>query len=458
MTAPNTTPAVSFACIILAAGKGTRMISDTPKLMHKVAHKPLLQHVIDSCVAAGSSEVIVVAAPHDQLTQGQAAPHDQLTQGQAAPHRVAIQQIANGTATAALAGVEAIKGKHDKVLILNGDMPLLKPETILRFAHQEDPLGLMVMELPDGRRLGRVILNKDNRVVKIVEFKDATPEERDIKIIVSGVYAMPHDKIADILGQIDNNNAAQEYYLTEYVAIGQKMGLDCGITIAEWNEVASVNNRTELAEIELLLQNRLRQKFMDAGVTLIDPNSVFFATDTQISNDVIIEPNVFIGPGVSIAKNAHIKAFSHIEGATIGEGAEVGPFARLRPGTTLAEKAKAGNFVEIKNATIGAGSKISHLTYVGDATIGTKCNIGAGVVTCNYDGFSKFKTTIGDNAFVGAHSTLIAPVTVGDNAITAAGSVITEDVSADTLAITRAEQKNIEQGAVRYRDKRRKAS
>jgi bifunctional UDP-N-acetylglucosamine pyrophosphorylase/glucosamine-1-phosphate N-acetyltransferase len=445
VTDTTQTSNASFACIILAAGKGTRLVSAIPKAMHKVAEKPLLQHVIDACVKAGSSEIVIVAAPHDALTQSQAA-----------PHTVAIQHVATGTGTAALEGVKVITGKYDKVLFLNADMPLLKSETIRTFAEQADPLSIMVMDIPDPRRFGRVVLDKNDKVVKIVEYKDATETERAITACNVGVYAIAHDKAEGILSMITNDNAAKEYYITDMVTIGNANKLSCGMIVAPWDEVASTNTRVELAELEQLLQNRLRRQFMDAGVTLIDPQTVFFSTDTKISNDVIIEPNVFIGPGVTIAKNVRIKAFSHIEGATIGEDTEIGPFARLRPGTIIEKTARIGNFVEIKKTTVGEGSKVSHFTYLGDATVGKKVNVGGFTVTCNYDGFNKAETHIKDNVFIGSNTILIAPVTIGENAMTAAGSVIAKDVAADDLAIARAEQITVNQGAKRFRDKRKK--
>lgn len=441
----NLKPAISFACVILAAGKGTRMHSSIPKSMHQIANKPILKHVIDACEAAGADEIAIVVAPDDHLTQTQIA-----------PHIMAIQREALGTGQAALVGVQALHREHDKVLILNADMPLLKPETIQRFAQQADPLTIMGMNLPDGRRLGRILLDKKNHVQKIVEYKDATPEERDIKLINTGVYAIKHERAENILTRIGNNNAAKEYYITDIVTIGQSLGLECGITLAEWNEVASINNKAELAEVEALMQNRLREKFLADGVTLIDPNTVYFSVDTKIGLDVVIEPNVFFGPGVTIEKGVRIKAFSHIEGAHIKDYAQIGPFARIRPKTIVGENARIGNFVETKNLDLGNNSKANHLTYLGDATIGSNVNIGAGTITCNYDGFNKSQTTIEDNTFIGSNSVLIAPITVHKNALTAAGSIITDDVPVDALAIARAEQVTISMGAKRFRDKRKK--
>ena len=435
----------SFACVILAAGKGTRMRSSLPKLMHQIANKPIIKHVLDNCVAAGAAEIIIVISPDDLLTQGQIGTHGR-----------ALQREALGTGHAALLGVQALKMEHDKVLILNGDMPLLLPETLQRFAKNGDPLTIMAMHLPDGRRLGRVVLNATNHVEKIIEYKDATDDERAITLINTGVYAIQHERAESLLTRVDNKNAAREYYLTDIVTIGQDLGLACGAVVAEWDEVASINNKAELAEIEAMMQQRLRQKHLDAGITLIDPSTIYFSMDTAIGMDSIIEPNVFFGPSVTIGKGVHVKAFSHLEGATIKDYAQIGPFARLRPDTTIGENARIGNFVEIKKTTVGEGTKINHFTYAGDATIGDRVNIGAFAVTCNYNGFSKFQTTIEDNVLVGAHSVLIAPLTIGKNAMTAAGSVITHDVQTDALAIARPEQINKAMGAKIFRDKRKK--
>ncbi len=438
-------PPVPFACVILAAGRGTRMLSATPKLMHHIANKPILKHVIDNCMAAGAAEIVIVAAPDDHLTQKQIPPHG-----------MAIQREALGTGHAALMGIQALRFEHDKVLILNGDMPLLLPETIQRFAQQTDPLTIMAMTLPDGRKLGRIVLDTKKKVAKIVEFKDATATERKIKLINTGVYAIQHDRAEAILTRIDNKNAAHEYYLTDIVTIGQELGMPCGVVLAEWDEVASINNKTELAEIEGMMQQRLRQKFLDAGVTMIDPKTVYLSMDTRMGLDVVIEPNVFIGPGVTLGKGVHVKAFSHIEGAELQDYVQVGPFARLRPDTVLGENVRIGNFVEIKRTTLGAGSKVDHLSYVGDTMAGDKVKIGAGTITCNYNGFDKFATTIEDGVFIGSNSVLIAPLTLGKNAMVAAGSVVTKDVPTDALAITRAEQINKAMAAKRFRDKRQK--
>jgi bifunctional UDP-N-acetylglucosamine pyrophosphorylase/glucosamine-1-phosphate N-acetyltransferase len=437
--------ASSFACVILAAGRGTRMLSDKPKLMHEVANLPIIKHVIQVCEQAGAAEIVVVVAPDDALTTAQVA-----------PHIPAIQHKAEGTGKAAQVGIQALTKEHKKVLILNGDMPLLTPQTLQDFAQQPDPITIMAMDLPDARRFGRIVINEAGKVEKIVEHKDATDAERAIKLCNTGVYAMRHDEAGDLLDAIKNDNASGEYYLTDIVAIGKAKGLSCGYVVADWTEIASVNNKSELAELESLMQQRLRQRHLDAGVTLIDPQSVYFSMDTVIGRDVIIEPHVYIGTDVTIKDNVRIKAFSHIVGAVLEKQAQVGPFSRLRPGTHVGEAAQVGNFVEMKKSIIGAGTKVGHLAYVGDAIIGSHVNIGAGTIMCNYDGFAKHTTTIGDNVFIGSNTTLIAPVKVESNAMTGAGSIISHPVPADSLAIARADQHNIPHGAKRYREKRQK--
>jgi bifunctional UDP-N-acetylglucosamine pyrophosphorylase/glucosamine-1-phosphate N-acetyltransferase len=435
----------SFACVILAAGRGTRMKSDKPKLMHEVANLPIIKHVIRVCEQAGAAEIVVVVAPDDALTASQIAPHIQ-----------AIQHKAEGTGKAAQIGMDALTKDHKKILILNGDMPLLLPQTLQEFAQQADPITIMAMDIPDPRKFGRLVTGADGKVEKIVEFKDATDAERAITLCNTGVYAIGHDEANDLLNQIDNNNASGEYYLTDIVAIGKAKGLSCGYVAADWNEIASVNNKAELAELESLMQNRLRQTHLDNGVTLIDPQTVYFSMDTVIGRDVTIEPHVYIGTGVTIKDHVRIKAFSHLDGATLDNKSDVGPFARLRPGAHIGESAHIGNFVEVKKSTIGAGTKIGHLSYIGDAQIGSNVNIGAGVITCNYDGFAKHTTTIGDGVFVGSNTILIAPVKIESDAMTGAGSVIGHAVPSNALAIARADQHNLADGAKRYRDKRQK--
>jgi bifunctional UDP-N-acetylglucosamine pyrophosphorylase/glucosamine-1-phosphate N-acetyltransferase len=422
-----------FAAIILAAGQGTRMKSDLHKVLHPVAGMPMLHHLIGRVKALGAERtVVVVGALSDQVEASVAG------MGVAIAHQAA--QLGTGHAVAqaeqALAGFEGI------VLILYGDVPLIQTETMARMveALEANPdLRAIVLgfrpEAPGA--YGRIVATPDGLVEKMVEAKDASPEELEVRMCNTGMMAVRAPGIFDLLRRIGNDNAAGEYYLPDIVMLpGQRSGYT---EAASW-EAMGVNNRVELAAVEKVWQADRRWRAQVDGVTLTDPESVFFAADTVLGRDVTIGPNVVLGPGVSIADGATIHAFSHIAGATIGEGAEVGPFARLRPGTMLGAKAKIGNFVEIKKAVLGAGAKANHLSYIGDAQVGAAANIGAGTITCNYDGFFKYRTEIGAGAFIGSNSALVAPVKIGAGAMVGAGSVVTKDVAADALAVARGTQ------------------
>lgn len=429
-------------CIVLAAGKGTRMRSDLPKVLHAVAGRPMVLHAIDGARSLSPDRIGVVVGAGGEAVAAVLA--------RAAPD-VSIHTQAEqlGTAHAVLAAralltdVDAVTGGD--VVILYGDTPLIRPETLAGLVAARRDSGAAVAVLgfrpADPGAYGRLKLDEQGRLAAIVEFKEASAEERAIGLCNSGVMCLDAAHALSILDRIGNANAKGEYYLTDAVAIARAHGLDAVVMeAASADEVLGVNARAELAMAEAAFQARLRLAAMENGATLVAPDTVFLSADTVIGRDVLIEPHVIIGPGVRIGDGVIIRGFSHIEGARIADGATIGPFARLRPGAVLAEGAHIGNFVEIKQAEIGPGAKVNHLSYVGDATIGARSNIGAGTITCNYDGFGKWRTVIGSDAFIGSDSCLVAPVTIGDGAYIATGSVITDDVAADALAIARGRQ------------------
>ncbi len=417
-----------FSAVILAAGKGTRMKSDLPKPLHLVAGKPMLAYVIEACEAAGATEIVVVIAPDDTRTPSLFP-----------KIKTAVQQEQKGTGHATQVGVDALGKPVDKIISMLGDMPFIQPETIKKLAETDNAVTVLAMQPKNPKRYGRLVV-KDDVLEKIVEFKDATDTEKKINLCNSGTIAVCGKKAKELLAAIKTNNAAGEYYMTDIVGIARERGERCGVSIAPYEETAAANTREELAFLEKLAQKKMRSAMMEKGVTLNDPDTVYFHHDTIVGKDTIIEPNVFFGPNTVIQDNVTIKAFSHIEGATIRSGASVGPFARLRPETLVGQNAKIGNFVEIKKSLIGDGTKIGHLTYIGDSDIGKQVNIGAGTVTCNYDGFDKHQTKIGDGAFIGSDTIIVAPVQIGGGAFTGAGSVITENVAGDSLAVARSKQ------------------
>jgi bifunctional UDP-N-acetylglucosamine pyrophosphorylase / glucosamine-1-phosphate N-acetyltransferase len=415
--------------VILAAGFGTRMKSALPKTLHRIAGRPMLRHLLASCEQVFDRIVVVVGPEMDAVRRA------------AAPHVSVIQQERRGTAHAALVAVPEFG--DGEVAVLYADNPLIRPETLLRLldrrATGDAALALLAFRPPDPGRYGRVIA-LGGYVERIVEWIDAAAGERAETLCNAGVLCAASADMARWLGAVRADNAKVEYYLTDVVGLAHAEGGRVAAVEAPAEELAGINSRAELAAAEAVVQSRLRAAAMDAGVTMIDPGSVFLCADTEIASDVTIEPNVFFGPGVKIASGAQIRAFTHLEGCTVGPGCIVGPHARLRPGAELGKDVHIGNFVEVKAARIGDGAKASHLTYLGDADIGAETNIGAGTITCNYDGYAKHRTKIGARAFIGSDTALVAPVTVGDGAITAAGSVITEDVPADALAIARGRQ------------------
>jgi bifunctional UDP-N-acetylglucosamine pyrophosphorylase / glucosamine-1-phosphate N-acetyltransferase len=415
--------------VILAAGLGTRMKSSLPKSLHKIAGRSMLRHLLTTCESV-FERIVVVLGPDMAAVEREAA-----------PHTCVIQQERLGTAHAALQA-EAAFGDGE-VAILYADNPLIQPATVRALLERRTKgdagLALLAFRPADPARYGRVVV-RDNYVDRIVEWADADDAVRAIDLCNAGVLCAPAHDMRRWLQAVRSDNAKNEFYLTDAVALANADGVRVAVVEAAAEELAGINARSELAVAEAVMQRRLRNAAMEAGVTLVDPASTFLSADTTFEPDVIIEPHVVIGPGVQIARDVHIKSFSHLEGCTIGENCIIGPFARLRPGALLEGDVHVGNFVELKAATMGRGAKANHLTYIGDASVGAATNIGAGTITCNYDGYAKHRTTIGANAFIGSDVALVAPVSVGDGAVVAAGSVITEDVEPDALALARGRQ------------------
>lgn len=440
--------AKKLACIVLAAGKGARMKSAVPKPLHKVAGRTMLNHVIAAAEELNPERIIVVA--------GQTMPD---VVAAAKPHAVVIQETANGTGGAVLAAKDQLKDFDGDVLILYGDSPLIVTSTLQRIvdARRQFPaVGLVYAgsRPVDTARYGRMIVEEDGTLHRIVEFKDASESEKKVSLVNAGIVCADGTQLFHWLSQMTNDNAAGEYYLTDLPPIARRDNRTSVVVEISEEEMEGANTLVELAKVERLMQNRLREKHMLNGATLIDPASVFFSHDTVIGRDVHIGPNVFFGTGVTVADNVDILPFCHIEGAVIESGAKIGSFARLRPGSKIGANARIGNFVETKNVNMGAGAKASHLAYLGDADIGENANIGAGVITCNYDGFLKYRTVVGKDAFVGSNASLIAPVTVGNGAYIGAGSSVYEDVQAGALGITRAPQINLDGWAAEFRRKK----
>ncbi len=438
----------SATAIILAAGLGTRMKSTLPKVLHNIAGRPLVNHILSALIDAGvMRSVVVVSEGADDVKQA------------VAPQPVAVQEQQLGTGDAVKAALPQIEQGTGDVLVLFGADPLISSKTIIKMLARrqeaDNPAVVVLGFRPDvpGKR-GRLVIGSDGDLEAIVEARDASPAQLDIDLCNSGIMAIDGEHLHSLVNRIDNNNAKSEYYLTDIVGLAKEDGRHCALVEGDPDEFLGVDTRADLADAERVMQIRLREKAMAGGATLIDPGSTFFAFDTVMGRDVVIGPNVVIGPGVTIADGAEIKAFSHLEGAAVSKGAIIGPYARLRPGAKIGNGAKVGNFVEVKNAVLGAGAKANHLSYIGDADVGAKANIGAGTITCNYDGFLKSRTVIGDGAFIGSNTALVAPIKIGDGAIIGAGSTITKDVSSDALAITRAPQKSLPGWAGRFRNDR----
>src|SRR5947209_1854301 len=421
--------------IALAAGEGTRMRSSRPKVLHAIAGRSLLAHVLASVDSAPGAAIAVVIGPGQEAVAAEV--------GRLAPSaRVFLQGERRGTAHAVLAAREAIAEGFDDVLVVFTDTPLLRRETLdrLRGAIADGAaVAALGFRAADPAGYGRLVL-RSGELVAIREDKDASAEEREIAFCNAGLMALDGKLALKVLEAIGDRNAKREYYLSDAVEIARKMGLKTVALEAEEDEVRGINTRAQLAEAEAALQQRLRQAALEAGVAMVAPETVFLAADTVLGRDVTIEPHVVFGPGVVVEEGATVHAFSHLEGAHVGKGASVGPFARLRPGTRIGAKAKIGNFVEVKASVIEAGAKANHLAYLGDSRVGEGANIGAGTVTCNYDGVAKHRTDIGKGAFIGSNSALVAPVAIGDEAYIGSGSVITRDVPAGALALARGKQ------------------
>jgi bifunctional UDP-N-acetylglucosamine pyrophosphorylase/glucosamine-1-phosphate N-acetyltransferase len=437
--------------IVLAAGDGVRMRSARPKVLHEIAGRSMLAHALSAALEGSAGDIAVVVGPDRDSVANEAL--------KVAPGaKVVIQPERRGTADAVLAARGQISQGYDDILIAYADIPLLKPATLsalrAQLAQGADVVALG-FEAVDPTGYGRLI-ERDGRLIAIREHKDAKPKERASRLCNAGPIAISGAEAVRLLDSVKPNNAQKEYYLTDIVEIASARGLVARALIAEENEVMGVNDRAQLARAEAALQDRLRRRAMANGATLIAPETVFLAFDARIGRDVLVEPHVVIGRGVEIEDGAVIRAFSHLEGARIAGGASVGPFARLRPGADIAASARIGNFVEIKEATIEEGAKVNHLTYIGDARVGANANIGAGTITCNYDGFAKHRTAIGAGAFIGSNSALVAPVAIGDGAYVGAGSVITKPVDADALAVARGRQETRAGWAKAFRGRRKK--
>lgn len=433
--------------VVLAAGEGTRMRSSLPKVLHPVAGQPLLAHVLEAAPhGAGTSLAVVIGPDHDAV----AAEARRLRPDAAS----FVQRERLGTAHAVLAAREAIARGADDLLIAFGDTPLISAET---FARMRAPLAkgaalaVLGFRAADPTGYGRLLM-QDGKLVAIREHADASEEERKVTLCNAGVMAFDGRKALMILDKIGKANSKGEYYLVDAVTIVRDMGLEAIVIETNEDEVRGINTKAQLAEAEGVMQARLRKAALDAGVTLIAPETIYLAADTKFGKDVTIEPFVVIGPGVAIDDGAVIHSFSHVVQATVGKKVSVGPYARLRPGTSLGDGSRIGNFVETKAATLEAGVKVNHLSYVGDAHVGANSNIGAGTITCNYDGFAKHKTLIGEGAFIGTNSSLVAPVKIGAGAYIGSGSVITKDVPDNAMAVERSPQTNRENGAARYRE------
>lgn len=433
------------AAVILAAGQGTRMKSPTPKVLHTVAGRTMLDHAIDATQALGCERVVLVAGAHSPQVAEHAA-----KRGVA----IAIQDPPLGTGHAVLAAREALAGFKGDVVVSYADTPLLTAEVIgslfeLRKAGCD--VAVLGFEAADANAYGRLIIDPRQGLLRIVEAKDATEAELKVKACNSGVLAADAGVLFDLLGQVTNDNAKGEYYLTDVIGLARAKGLTARVAFAPEATVHGVNSQAELATAERLWQQRRRAVLMAEGVAMPAPETVFLAWDTQIAGGAVIESHVVFASGVTVEAGAVIRSFSHLEGAVVRSGALIGPYARLRPGADIGENAHIGNFVEVKKVKVGAGAKANHLSYLGDGSVGEKANIGAGTIFCNYDGFDKFETHVGAGAFIGSNSALVAPVKVGEGAFTGSGSVITRDVPADALALGRGEQSVKEGWAARFR-------
>lgn len=440
------TPKHPVAAIVLAAGKGTRMKSDLPKVLHPLAGRPMINHLLDTVARLTPERIVVVVGPEGEAV-AQAV----------APLPTAVQNPPQGTGHAAQAAQAALHGfESGTVLVLAGADPFVSEATLRTLLERrEDGASVVVVGFrpADPARYGRLVVGAGH-LYKIVEYAEATPEQRAIDLCNGGYMAIDAAHLRDMLAELSNDNAKGEYYLTDLVEIANRRGLRATVVEVEPSEVMGIDTRAGLAIGESMVQQNLRAAAMENGATLTDPATVYLSWDTRLGRDVTVGPFCVFGPGVTVGDGVDIRAFSHLEGATVEAGAVVGPYARLRPGAHVGRNAHVGNFVELKNATLGAGAKANHLAYLGDASVGAGANIGAGTITCNYDGFFKEHTSIGAGAFIGSNAALVAPVSIGDGAIVAAGSVITADVPADALALGRGQQVEKPGRAKAFRDRR----
>jgi bifunctional UDP-N-acetylglucosamine pyrophosphorylase / glucosamine-1-phosphate N-acetyltransferase len=428
-----------FAAIILAAGSGTRMKSALPKVMHQIAGQPMIAYLLDALrPLSPAATIVVIGSQMDSVSRV------------VTPAQTIVQDPPLGTGDAVRTAIGRLdrrlapEGGIAEVLVLYGDTPFLATETLSRLLAERRRTSAAVlvsgMRPADPSPYGRFVLSPDGTLERIVEAADASPEELAIGLVNGGIMVIEARQLRGLVDALDRDNAKGELYLTDIVRIAHRQGLACRSVELPAEELIGINTRAELAEAEAVMQRRLRRAAMESGVTLIAPETVFLCADTRLGRDVVVEPNVTFGPGVTVGEGARICSFSHLEGATVGASARVGPFARLRPGAVLEAEVHVGNFVEVKAARLGAGAKANHLSYIGDSEVGSGTNIGAGTITCNYDGVNKFRTIIGDHAFIGSNTALVAPVKIGSGAIVAAGSVVTRDVPADALTIARAQQ------------------
>ena len=444
MTKPKT------AVIILAAGASTRMKSACPKVLHPLAGRPMIEHLLETARGLKPERLVVVVGPQMEAVADVVA-----------PAVTVVQDKPLGTGHAVMAAREELKGfdgSDDRVLILCGDTPLVTGQSLEALEQalegESNPaVAVLGMRVTTPHHYGRLVTIGGSGLEAIVEDADCTPEERTNDLCNSGVMAVAGEHLFSLLEAVGNDNAKGEYYLTDLVARARQQNLTCVYREAAESELLGINSREELARAEAVLQGRLRQAAMEGGVTMTDPDTVWLSFDTVFGQDVTVEPDVFFGPGVTVGDGVRIRGFCHMEGVTIAADAIIGPFSRLRPGTKIGKAAHVGNFVEIKKSEIGAGAKVNHLSYIGDAVVGAAANIGAGTITCNYDGFTKSLTEIGAGAFIGSNTALVAPVKVGAGAIVGAGSVISRDVAAEALAVTRAEQTEQPDWAAGYRER-----
>ena len=436
-----------FAAIILAAGKGTRMKSALPKVLHEIAGRPMLGHAMAVAGAAGAAEVLLVTAPDQESVRAYADSFDIAT-----THCIQEQQLGTGDAVRA---AFSANDKHERFVVMFGDTPLMRAEVLAELANHEADVTVLAFEPDDAAAYGRVVLAGETPTA-IVEFKDADAATRALTLCNGGAMGLSRAALAKYLPQLSNENAQGEFYLPDLVTLAHQDGATTAMVMASPEDTMGVDSRAGQAKAEALMQTRLRQKFLDAGVGMQDPDSVFLSFDTEIAADVILEPHVKINGGVAIGQGTIIKAFTHLEGVRIGQDAQIGPYARLRPGTVIGDEAKIGNFVETKKADIGKGAKVSHLSYIGDAELGMDVNIGAGTITCNYDGYNKHITKIGDGAFIGSNSSLIAPVTIGKGAYLGSSSAVSKDVPDDALVVTRAPEREIKGWGRKFRARNEK--